>query len=162
MSVPNTSAQRAFLKGIQKIYKSLFQYGRIRFLDTENTNVDPVYGETSEKYYTEGYEVLCHFTRDRNKDSEPMKDTEEKVIIKVPIQEFLDKGIAFSSNEDIDVLMHCILEFNGERYRVDEVNPYSMVAGQFLMCQFRCQREEGIILTTPEVSEEESDTDVEV
>ena len=76
MSVPNTSAQRAFLKGLQKIYKSLFQYGRIRFLDTENTNVDPVYGETSEKYYTEGYEVLCHFTRDRNKDSEPMKDTE--------------------------------------------------------------------------------------
>lgn len=161
MSVPNKSAQRAFLKGLQLIYKKLFQYSVIWFLD-EDTETDSVYDETPKKVYHNGIQVLSHYVRERDKDSDPIKETDEKIVFKVPIQEFIDNEIPFSANEDLEVLRKCIIEFNGEYYRVEEVNPYSVVAGQYLMCQFRCLREEDELeFKTEEVEETEGDeTDV--
>ena len=139
MSVPNISAQKSLLKGLQVIYKKLFQNAIIWFLDSDSSTLDSVYDESSKKVYTNGKEVLSHFMRTRSKDSDPIKETEEKVTFKFPIQEFLDKDIPFVSNDDLEILRKCLVEFNGQYYYVEEVNPYSMVAGQYLVCEFHCQ-----------------------
>ena len=104
MSVPNISAQKSLLKGLQVIYKKLFQNAIIWFLDSDSSTLDSVYDESSKKVYTNGKEVLSHFMRTRSKDSDPIKETEEKVTFKFPIQEFLDKDIPFVSNDDLEIL----------------------------------------------------------
>lgn len=141
MAVPNKSAQRAFLKGLQLIYKKLFQYSVLWFL-SDDTSTDSVYDETPKKIYHNGLQLLSHYARERNKDSDPVKETDERVVFKFPIQEFIDNNISFKSNADLEILRKCLIEFNGEYYKVEEVNPYSVVAGEYLMCQFKCLREE--------------------
>lgn len=140
MKVPNQHAQKKFLKGLQKIYRKLFQNVKIRFLD-ESTEIDSVYGEPSDgvKRYLPPIEILGHFNRKREKDDDPVKETDEQEVIKIPIQEFLDKNIPFSSWEDLEVLRQMIIQVNGLTYTVEEVNPRAMVAGQFLVCQFTCK-----------------------
>lgn len=138
MKVPNTSAQKKFLKGLQKIYRKLFQNVKIRFLD-DSTEIDSVYGESTAKKYQPPIEILGHFQRTRVQDQDPVKETDEVETVKIPIQEFLDKGIPFSSWEDLEVLRQIIIQVNGLTYTVEEVNPRSMIAGQFLVCSFTCQ-----------------------
>ena len=138
MTTPNLSIQKAFLSGLQTIYKELFQYGYIRFLDTTSTEVDDVYGETNQKVYEPPIKILCHFVRSRTKDKDPVKETDEKVTIKVPVKELQDNGIPFETREDLKVLRQAVIIFNNEAYQIDEVNTKSMVAGQFLVISFDC------------------------
>ena len=138
MATPNLSVQKAFLSGLQTIYKELFQYGYIRFLDTSSTEVDDVYGETKHKVYKPPIEILCHFVRIRTKDKDPVKETDEKVTIKVPVKEFQDNGIPFETHNDLKVLRQAVIIFNSEAYQIDEVDTKSMVAGQFLVISFDC------------------------
>ncbi len=138
MATPNLSVQKAFLSGLQIIYKELFQYGNIRFLNTASTEVDVVYGETNQKVYKPPIKILCHFVRNRSKDKEPVKETDEKVKIKVPVKEFQDNGIPFETHNDLKVLRQAVIIFNGEAYQIDEVNTESMVAGQFIVISFDC------------------------
>ena len=128
----------AFLSGLQTIYKELFQYGYIRFLDTLSTEVDVVYGETKHKVYKPPIKILCHFVRNRSKDKDPVKETDEKVKIKVPVKELQDNSIPFETHNDLKVLRQAVIIFNGEAYQIDEVNTKSMVAGQFLVISFDC------------------------
>ena len=145
MATPNTSVQRAFLKGLQKIYKELFQYVYVRFMDHSRTVVDDVYGETHRKAYLKPIKMLGHFRRERSKDTDPVKSESETVTIKIPIHEFIDNGIEFTKQEDLEMLKQAVILFNGEAYQVDEVNPYSVVAGQYLMCTFDCQKAEDYV-----------------
>ena len=138
MATPNLSVQKAFLSGLQTIYKELFQYGYIRFLDTVSTSVDDVYGETSQKVYGPSIKILCHYVRSRSKDTDPIKETDEKVTIKVPVKEFQDNDIPFETSEDLKELRRAVIIFNNEAYQIDEVNTKSMVAGQFLVISFDC------------------------
>ena len=138
MATPNLSVQKAFLSGLQVIYKELFQYGYIRFLNTASTEVDVVYGETNQKVYKPPIKILCHFVRNRSKDRDPVKETDEKVKIKVPVKEFQDNGIPFETHNDLKVLRQAVIIFNGEAYQIDEVDTKSMVAGQFLVISFDC------------------------
>ena len=119
MATPNLSVQKAFLSGLQTIYKELFQYGYIRFLDTSSTEVDDVYGETKHKVYKPPIEILCHFVRIRTKDKDPVKETDEKVTIKVPVKELQDNNIPFETHEDLRVLKQAVIIFNREAYQVD-------------------------------------------
>lgn len=138
MATPNLSVQKAFLSGLQTIYKELFQYGYIRFLNTASTEVDVVYGETNQKVYKPPIKILCHFVRNRSKDKDPVKETDEKVTIKVPAKELQDNGIPFETHNDLKVLRQAVIIFNGEAYQIDEVGTKSMVAGQFLVISFDC------------------------
>lgn len=138
MATPNLSVQKAFLSGLQTIYKELFQYGYIRLLDTSSTEVDDVYGETNQKVYKPPIEILCHYVRIRSKDTDPVKETDEKVTIKVPVKEFQDNNIPFETHEDLRVLKQAVIIFNREAYQIDEVDTKSMVAGQFLVISFDC------------------------
>ena len=138
MATPNLSVQKAFLSGLQTIYKELFQYGYIHFLDTASTSVDDVYGETNQKVYEPPIKILCHYVRSRSKDNDPIKETEEKVTIKVPVKEFQDNDIPFETHEDLKELRQAVIIFNDEAYQIDEVNTKSMVAGQFLVISFDC------------------------
>ena len=138
MATPNLSVQKAFLSGLQTIYKELFQYGYIRFLDTSSTEVDDVYGETKHKAYKPPIEILCHFVHNRTKDKDPIKETDEKVTIKVPVKELQDNNIPFETHEDLKKLRQAVIIFNNEAYQIDEVNTKSMVAGQFLVISFDC------------------------
>ena len=138
MATPNLSVQKAFLSGLQIIYKELFQYGYIRFLNTASTEVDVVYGETNQKVYKPPIKILCHFVRNRSKDKDPVKETDEKVKIKVPIKELQDNGIPFETHNDLKSLRQAVILFNSEAYQIDEVNTESMVAGQFLVISFDC------------------------
>ena len=138
MATPNLSVQKAFLSGLQTIYKELFQYGYIHFLDTASTSIDDVYGETNQKVYEPPIKILCHYVRDRSKDNDPIKETDEKVTIKVPVKEFQDNGIPFETREDLKALRQAVIIFNDEAYQIDEVNTKSMVAGQFLVISFDC------------------------
>ena len=149
MATPNLSVQKAFLSGLQIIYKELFQYGYIRFLDTASTEVDDVYGETNQKVYEPPIKILCHYVRDRSKDTDPIKETDEKVTIKVPVQEFQDKDIPFETHEDLKVLRQAVIIFNNESYQIDEVNTNSMVAGQFLVISFDCSPCDDYVDKTP-------------
>ena len=138
MATPNLSVQKAFLSGLQVIYKELFQYGNIRFLNTASTEVDVVYGETNQKVYKPPIKILCHFVRNRSKDKDPVKETDEKVKIKVPIKELQDNGIPFETHNDLKSLRQAVIIFNSEAYQIDEVNTESMVAGQFIVISFDC------------------------
>lgn len=138
MATPNLSVQKAFLSGLQTIYKELFQYGYIRLLDTSSTEVDDVYGETKHKAYKPPIEILCHFVRIRAKDKDPVKETDEKVTIKVPVKELQDNNIPFETHEDLRALKQAVIIFNHEAYQIDEVDTKSMVAGQFLVISFDC------------------------
>ena len=138
MATPNLSVQKAFLSGLQVIYKELFQYGYIRFLNTASTEVDVVYGETNQKVYKPPIKILCHFVRNRSKDKDPVKETDEKVKIKVPIKELQDNGIPFETHNDLKSLRQAVIIFNSEAYQIDEVNTESMIAGQFLVISFDC------------------------
>ena len=138
MATPNLSVQKAFLSGLQTIYKELFQYGYIHFLDTASTSVDDVYGETNQKVYEPPIKILCHYVRSRSKDNDPIKETEEKVTIKVPVKEFQDNDIPFETHKDLKELRQAVIIFNDEAYQIDEVNTKSMVAGQFLVISFDC------------------------
>ena len=138
MATPNLSVQKAFLSGLQIIYKELFQYGYIRFLNTASTSVDVVYGETNQKVYKPPIKILCHFVRNRSKDKDPVKETEEKVKIKVPIKELQDNNIPFETHNDLKSLRQAVIIFNSEAYQIDEVNTESMIAGQFIAISFDC------------------------
>ena len=138
MATPNLSVQKAFLSGLQTIYKELFQYGYVRFLDTSSTEVDDVYGETKHKAYKPPIEILCHFVRSRTKDKDPVKETDEKVTIKVPVKELQDNNIPFETHEDLRALKQAVIIFNREAYQIDEIDTKSMVAGQFLVISFDC------------------------
>lgn len=138
MATPNLSVQKAFLSGLQVIYKELFQYGYIRFLNTASTEVDVVYGETNQKVYKPPIKILCHFVRNRSKDKDPVKETDEKVKIKVPIKELQDNNIPFETHNDLKSLRQAVIIFNSEAYQIDEVNTESMVAGQFIVISFDC------------------------
>ena len=154
MATPNLSVQKAFLSGLQIIYKELFQYGYIRFLDTASTEVDDVYGETNQKVYEPPIKILCHYVRDRSKDTDPIKETDEKVTIKVPVKEFQDNDIPFETREDLKVLRQAVIIFNDEAYQIDEVNTKSMVAGQFLVISFNCSPCDDYVDDTPSEDEE--------
>lgn len=138
MATPNLSVQKAFISGLQVIYKELFQYGYIRFLNTASTEVDVVYGETNQKVYKPPIKILCHFVRNRSNDKDPVKETDEKVKIKVPIKELQDNGIPFETHNDLKSLRQAVIIFNSEAYQIDEVNTKSMIAGQFLVISFDC------------------------
>lgn len=160
MATPNLSVQRAFLSGLQTIYKELFQYGYIRFLDTSSTEVDEVYGETDRKAYYPPVKLLCHYVRDRTKDVDPIKETDEKVTIKIPVKEFQDNDIPFESHEDLQALRKAVIIFNGEAYQIDEVNTKAMVAGQFLVLSFDCSPAGDYVgdsVDNSEASDEEGD-----
>ena len=155
MATPNLSVQKAFLSGLQTIYKELFQYGYIRLLDTASTEVDVVYGETNQKVYKPPIKILCHFVRNRSKDKDPVKETDEKVTIKVPVKEFQDNNILFETHEDLRVLKQAVIIFNREAYQIDEIDTKSMVAGQFLVISFDCSPCDdyvGDTLSEPETS----------
>ena len=154
MATPNLSVQKAFLSGLQIIYKELFQYGYIRFLDTASTEVDGVYGETNQKVYEPPIKILCHYVRDRSKDTDPIRETDEKVTIKVPVKEFQDNGIPFETREDLKTLRQAVIIFNDEAYQIDEVNTKSMVAGQFLVISFNCSPCDDYVGDTPSEDEE--------
>ena len=115
-----------------------FKYGYIRFLNTASTEVDVVYGETNQKVYKQPIKILCHFVRNRSKDKDPVKETDEKVKIKVPIKELQDNGIPFETHNDLKSLRQAVIIFNSEAYQIDEVNTESMIAGQFLVISFDC------------------------
>ena len=149
MATPNLSVQKAFLSGLQTIYKELFQYGYIRFLDTSSTEVDDVYGETNQKVYKPPIEILCHFVRSRTKDKDPVKETDEKVTIKVPVKELQDNNIPFETHEDLRALKQAVIVFNREAYQIDEVDTKSMVAGQFLVISFDCSPCDDYVDDTP-------------
>ena len=149
MATPNLSVQKAFLSGLQIIYKELFQYGYIRFLDTASTEVDDVYGETNQKVYEPPIKILCHYVRDRAKDTDPIKETDEKVTIKVPIKELQDNGIPFETHNDLKSLRQAVIIFNSEAYQIDEVNTESMIAGQFLVISFDCSPCDDYVDDTP-------------
>ena len=153
MATPNLSVQKAFLSGLQIIYKELFQYGYIRFLNTASTEVDDVYGETNQKVYEPPIKILCHYVRTRSKDNDPIKETDEKVTIKVPVKEFQDNDIPFETREDLRMLRQAVIIFNNEAYQVDEVNTKSMVAGQFLVISFDCSPCDDYVDDTPNGSE---------
>ena len=138
MATPNLSIQKAFLSGLQVIYKELFQYGYIRFLNTASTEVDVVYGETNQKVYKPPIKILCHFVRNRSKYEDPVKETDEKVKIKVPVKESQDNGIPFETHNDLKSLRQAVIIFNSEAYQIDEVNTESMIAGQFLVISSDC------------------------
>lgn len=154
MATPNLSVQKAFLSGLQIIYKELFQYGYIRFLDTKSTKVDDVYGESNQKVYEPPIKILCHYVHDRSKDNDPIKETKEKVTIKVPVKEFQDNNIPFETHEDLRVLKQAVIIFNNEAYQIDEVNTKSMVAGQFLVISFNCSPCDDYVDDTPSESDE--------
>ena len=149
MATPNLSVQKAFLSGLQTIYKELFQYGYIRFLDTSSTEVDDVYGETNQKVYKPPIEILCHFVRIRTKEKDPVKETDEKVTIKVPVKELQDNNIPFETHEDLRALKQAVIVFNREAYQIDEVDTKSMVAGQFLVISFDCSPCDDYVDDTP-------------
>ena len=133
---PNKQVNKALNKGLQKIYKELFQYIHIRFMDESRTLVDDVYGETRRKAYLPPIKVLGHYVRERSKDADYVKSTDEKETFKVPIQEFKDNNIPYTSQEDIEALRKIVIQFKGFTYQVEEVNPRSVVAGDFLMVTF--------------------------
>lgn len=142
MATPNLSVQKAFLSGLQIIYKELFQYGYIMLLNTSLTEVDEVYGEADGKIYDPPIKILCHYRRDRAKDTDPIKETDEKVTIKIPVKEFQDNEIPFETHKDLQILRQAVIIFNNEAYTIDEVNTKSMVAGQFLVMSFDCSPSE--------------------
>lgn len=153
MATPNLSVQKAFLSGLQIIYKELFQYGYVRFFNTASTEVDDVYGETNQKVYEPPIKILCHYVRTRSKDNDPIKETDEKVTIKVPVKEFQDNDIPFETREDLRMLKQAVIIFNNEAYQIDEVNTKSMVAGQFLVISFDCSPCDDYVDDTPNESE---------
>ena len=133
MATPNKAVNRAFQKGLQLIYKELFQYIYLRFMDEEKTAVDDIYAESKLKVYKTPIKLLGHYVRKRYNDSNPVLKTEEKETFKIPVQEFYDHNIGFKTLEEIEALRKAVIQFGGHTYKIDEVNPRSVVAGDFLV-----------------------------
>ena len=136
MAVPNTSVNKALKKGIQTIYRELFQYIYIRFMDEEKTLKDDVYEESERKVYQKPIRLLGHFSRERVVAQDSVRVTEEKEFFKIPVAEFEAHGIKYTSVEDLDKLRKAVIQMKGLTYQIDEVNPTSMVAGDFLVVRF--------------------------
>lgn len=133
MATPNKSVNRAFQKGLQLIYKELFQYIYLRFMDENKTKIDDIYEETKNKVYKPPIKLLGHYVRERKYDQNPILKTEEKETFKIPVQEFYDHNIGFKTLEEIEALRKAVIQFEGHTYKIDEVNPRSVVAGDFLI-----------------------------
>lgn len=133
VATPNKSVNRAFQKGLQLIYKELFQYIHLRFMDEEKTKIDSVYGETRLKVYKPPIKLLGHYVRRRSYDQNPVLKTDERETFKIPVQEFYDHNVGFRTAEEMEALRKAVIQFSGFTYQIDEVNPRSVVAGDFLI-----------------------------
>lgn len=133
MAIPNKSVNRAFQKGLQLIYKKLFQYIYLRFLDTENTQIDSLYKETKKKVYKPPIRLLGHYVRERQADLNPNRRTYEKESFKIPVQELYDHKIGFKTKSELAILRQAVIQFEGMTYKIDEINPRSVIAGDFLI-----------------------------
>lgn len=133
VATPNKAVNRAFQKGLQLIYKELFQYIYLRFMDESKTKVDSVYGETTLKVYKPPIKMLGHYVRRRSYHHEPVLKTDERETFKIPVQEFYDHNVGFRTAEEIEALRKAVIQFSGFTYKIDEVNPRSVVAGDFLI-----------------------------
>lgn len=133
MSTPNKAVNRAFEKGLQLIYKELFQYIYLRFMDEEKTAVNDVYAESELKIYKKPIKLLGHYVRKRYYDHNPILKTNERETFKIPVQEFYDHSIGFKTREELEALRKAVIQFGGHTYKIDEVNPRAVVAGDFLV-----------------------------
>ena len=138
MATPDKSIRTAFQKGLQEIYKAMFQYVYIRFLDDSRTVTSSVYGETRRKVYKKPIKVLGYYKRERIIDRTlvPALVVNEREVIKIPVQEFIDNNIGYSTQDDIEKLRRIIIQLKGFTYQVDEVNPTTMIAGDFIVVSF--------------------------
>lgn len=133
MATPNKAVNRAFQKGLQLIYKEMFQYIYLRFMDEKATKIDDVYAETKDKVYKPPIKLLGHYVRERSYDQSPVLKTDERETFKIPVQEFYDHNIGFKTLEEIEALRKAVIQFGGHTYKIDEVNPRSVIAGDFLI-----------------------------
>ena len=98
------------------------------FLDEENTVVDSLYGETTNKKYLEPYELVAKVEYNHPKGESPEETVIRTAKFKVPTKQFLTLGIPFLAEEDWERMRKAKLVYEGTEYMVDTVEPTTLVA----------------------------------
>lgn len=128
----------AFLEGTLEIYQNMMSEEiNIYLLDTENTIVN-LYGESTSKKYKDPISLWGKIIVDRKPDGEIDFDngTVNCTII-IPTKDFIDKGIDYAPS-NYSTLRQSVFEYKGVFYQVDEINPTTMVANEFIFHKFSC------------------------
>ena len=129
MYEPKNDIQQAFLDGIEEVFSTLLcNHLLLYFLDEDNTVVDDLYGETTEKVYTAPYEIICKVEYEHSKGVEPEVTVNRKATIKIPTKQFITLGIPFLTEEDWERFRKAKVVYEGMEYLIDEAKPTTLVA----------------------------------
>lgn len=134
---PKNEIQKAFLDGIEEVYSTLLcNHALLYFLDEENTKVDSLYGETTEKKYLEPYELIAKVTYDHPKGENPEETVIRKAQFRIPTKQFLTLGIPFLQEADWERMRQAKLVYEGTEYLIDTVKPSTLVADIWQFFEF--------------------------
>lgn len=156
--------QKAFLEGIEEVYTELLCTDLyIQFLDEDSTEVDDVYGETSNKVYHEPIKLIGKINEQQPKAEDPDQTVNRSVTIKLPTKQFIDMGISFDYEEDWEKFRKAKLIHNGEEYLIDTVEPVTLIRDMWMFLSIRAtQDKKDYVEPTEKPTEEEpveSDSD---
>ena len=133
----NNEIQSAFLDGIEEVYSALLCNDLLLyFLDEESTEVNSIYGETTNKKYLEPYELIAKVTYDHPKGAEPEETVIRKAQFRVPTKQFLTLGIPFLEEKDWERMRKSKLVYEGTEYLVDTVKPSTLVSDIWQFMEF--------------------------
>lgn len=130
--------REAFLEGTLEIYQNMMT-DELSFylLDTEDTSIN-IYGEAITRKYKDPIKLWGKIVVERNPDGEVDFDNGvTKCTITIPTQDFILKGIDYSP-KNYNTLRQGVFEYKGVTYQIDEINPTTMVADEFIFHKFSC------------------------
>ena len=138
MYEPKNDIQKAFLEGIDEVYRTLLTTDvYLYLLDEEATEVDDVYGETLRKVYKEPYKLTAKINESQPKDEDPDGTVTRSATFKLPTKQFIDLGIPFLTEPDWEVLRKGKLVYEGTEYLIDTVEPVTLISNIWLFLTIR-------------------------
>lgn len=136
------SIQKAFYKGMNKVFKTLFtEECEYCFLEEYFNVPNEVYGENKTKVYGEPIKLSASVRNSFEKDELPIGAVNVNCIITVPTQQMISNGLISGKEatlEELDTLQKGKFCYKGIEYLVSYVSMQTHVGDSYQFYKFFC------------------------
>ena len=132
------SISSEFKEGIYEIYSEFFEVIKYFPLDTENTPVDNVYGEATQKVYSDIVTLLAKPSSITEKEGEASGKLLSTMTFTVPLKSFELAGV---SVDDLNILAQGIIVFLGKHYKILNITRGLILENIPLSYIFTCEED---------------------